>query len=199
MGSKGNDSRGSKPMRRRSQTRRMLQDSVINMAEARREIVQALQLHRSSTRTAAATSATVAASATTSSSAQCCYYSLTEAMPIPEPIWSTTAPTIPAAPSATAAAAVESLEFEWGESQAAAYNWWLGFLKTLDGKISNVENYSKYPHSRVFGCQDNLKLGEGKFAVGASDDQQNTAPDEWLTFPTSDDQQGDHTTTTTNP
>lgn len=191
MGSKGNDSRGSKPMRRRSQARRMLQDSVINMAEARREIVQALQLHRSSTRTAAATSA--------SSSAQCCYYSLTEAMPIPEPIWSTTAPTIPAAPSATAAAAMESLEFELGESQAAAYNWWLGFLKTLDGKINNVENYSKYPHSRVFGCQDNLKLGEGKFAVGASDDQQNTAPDEWLTFPTSDDQQGDHTTTTTNP
>lgn len=165
------------------------------MAEARREIVQALQLHRSSTRPAAAS--TVTTSAATSSSAQCCYYSLTEAIPIPEPIWSTTAPTIPAAPSsATAAAAVESLEFEWGESHASAYNWWLGFLKTLDSKINNIENYSTYPHSRLFGYQDNLKLGEGMF-VDASD-QQNTAPDEWLTFPASDDQQGDHTTTT-NP
>ncbi|KAJ0088537.1 hypothetical protein Patl1_31473 [Pistacia atlantica] len=183
-------------MRRRSHTRRVPQDCIINMAEARREIVQALQLHRSSMKQTSTTKSTGIVAAASipkvASSSQCCYYSLTESMPLPEPVWSTTAPTISAAPPA----AMESLEFEWGENQASSYSWWLGFLKTLDGKI--VE-HSKYQHlekinnamenSRVgFGHQDSSKLGDGD----GSD--QNSSPDEWLMFPSYDDQ-GE----TTNP
>ncbi|KAJ4704316.1 formin-F-like [Melia azedarach] len=176
-----------KPMRRRSQSRRVLQ---INMAEARREIVQALQLHRSSLSSASATTTTTSAAVSVfGNSSQCCYYSLTESMPVPEPIWSTTAPAIlPATAAAPQAAAMESLEFEWGESQAGAYSWWLGFLKTLDGKNNDVEN-SKYQQHlekfvmgnscKVFGYQDSSKPGE----------EHNSYPEEWLMIPTSSDDQ----------
>ncbi|KAH7553922.1 hypothetical protein JRO89_XS12G0078600 [Xanthoceras sorbifolium] len=177
-------------MRRRSRTRRRIpQDSVINMAEARREIVHALHLHRSSS------------SRTTSSSSSSA--TMLESMPLPEPIWSTTEPSIPAA-TPPVAATMEELEFEWGENQASSHSWWLGFLQALDSKKKIVDNYSKYPcleritvmgNSRVFGHQDSCKLGgedEGPNFVDAShdhDQQNSSSPDEWLMFPTTDDLQ----------
>lgn len=197
LGSQKNNNSTRKPMRRRAHTRRVPQDCIINMAEARREIVQALQLHRSSMKQTTKSTGILAVTATpfVASSSLCCYNSLTESMPLPEPIWSTTAPAISAAPPSV----VESLEFEWGENQAASYSWWLGFLKTLDSKI--VE-HSKYPHlEKISNVMENSravfddhhdgsKLGDGD----RDESGQNSSPDEWLMFPSSDDQ-GE----TTNP
>lgn len=178
-----------------SHTRRFPQESVINMAEARREIVHALNLHRSSSSRVRSTVATGEAGAAlptignrppaVGSLVGLCgvSYSLTESMPLPEPIWSTTAPSIPVEPPAP----TESLEcFEWGGNQAAAYAWWLGFLKMLDGKniCNNIDQNSRYPSSYLEKIV-NGKLGEGIF-MDASD--QNTCTDEWLIFPAIEDE-----------
>jgi hypothetical protein len=119
-----------KPVRRRSHARRPApNDCVIDMAEARREIAHALHLRRSlSSSSSAAAAAAAAASCfmnrkpTISGNrnsifggSQYCY-SVMESMPLPEPIWSTTAPSILAAP---APPAMEAPEFEWGENQAS--------------------------------------------------------------------------------
>ncbi|XP_044461420.1 uncharacterized protein LOC123192824 [Mangifera indica] len=166
LGSQKNNNSTRKPMRRRAHSRRVPQDCTINMAEARREIVQALQLHRSSMKQTTKSTGILAVTATpfVASSSLCCYNSLTESMPLPEPIWSTTAPAISAAPPSV----VESLEFEWGENQAASYSWWAVFDDHHDGS----------------------KLGD----VDRDESGQNSSPDEWLMFPSSDDQ-GE----TTNP
>ncbi|KAK4834500.1 hypothetical protein QYF36_023866 [Acer negundo] len=174
-------------MRRRSSStrRRVPQDSFINMAQARREIVHALHLHRSSS------SRTTSSSSSTSAT-------ILESMPIPEPIWSTTQPSIPVV-AAPVVVAMEGFEFEWGssENQASSYSWWLGFLKALDSKNNNNninnnnivdQNYSKYP------CLERIHhlIGSGgqdpDFVDASHDhDQQNSSPDEWLMFPTNDD------------
>lgn len=74
-------------------------------------------------------------------------YSLLDAMPIPESVWSTTEPSIMAEPSSSSsslslpplsveASIVEGscVDLEWGsENQASSsYSWWLGFLESLD-------------------------------------------------------------------
>lgn len=120
-------------------------------------------------------------------------------MPIPGPIWSTTAPSVLASngggapvvvPSASSIAK-EVLEFEWEESQkAASYNWWFGFLKTLDD-ANNAEDYSKFKYSlgnnallngSCFG-----KIGEEVGGFVGANDHQSPSPDEWLLFPTADE------------
>jgi hypothetical protein len=105
-------------------------------------------------------------------------------MPLPEPIWSTTAPSIVLA--APTPPAMEAPEFEWGENQAA-YTWWLGFLKTLDNKYNHEEPKYHFGNSRILftqRCQEAPKLGESTFLDGC--DQSST--DEWLMFPTTEDQ-----------
>jgi hypothetical protein len=187
MGSGKNNSLR-KPMRRRH-TRKASQDCVINMVKARREIAHALQLHRSSS--SSTTTTTLGNNFNydfirpSFAGTQYCY-SLMESMtmPIPEPIWSTTAPSILAAPPPPPVPAMEALEFEWGENNQASHTWWLGFLQTLDSKYNEEP---KYPlgNSRIVFSQEAPKLGEPPF-VDESD--QSGFPDEWLIFPTTEDQ-----------
>ncbi|XVF08363.1 hypothetical protein REPUB_Repub06bG0220100 [Reevesia pubescens] len=195
-----------KPIRRRSHTRKIAQGSVINMAEARREIAHALHLHRSSSNSFSSSSTSrktqsydVAqerlawnmlgnpfncSTTQNATSYNCCCYSLVEAMPmpLPEPVWSTTAPTVAAAP-----AGLEAMEFfEWGENQASSYTWWLGFLRALDAGNSSMEKTKQYSNfvkenSRVLMEQQDIssKLGEPT--------DKNASLDEWLMFPTAQD------------
>ncbi|KAK3227429.1 hypothetical protein Dsin_007291 [Dipteronia sinensis] len=168
------------------------------MAQARREIVHALHLHRSSS-SRTSTSTSTSSSSSSSSSA-----TILESMPIPGPIWSTTQPSIPVAAPVVVpvAATMEGFEFEWGssENQASSYTWWLGFLKALDSKNNNNnnnivdQNYSKYPcleriHHLMGGGHNLCDVDhQAPDSVDAThDDQQNSSPDQWLMFPTNDD------------
>ena len=109
-------------------------------------------------------------------------------MPLPEPVWSTTAPSVTAAPPG-----LEAMEvLEWGENQASSYTWWLGFLRALDGnniektKHPFVDNIVKENSGAVLEQQEiSSKLGEPTSNVGASD--QNASLEEWLMFPTTED------------
>uniref|UniRef100_A0A7N2M3U0 Uncharacterized protein n=1 Tax=Quercus lobata TaxID=97700 RepID=A0A7N2M3U0_QUELO len=197
----GSEKRNSlkKPMRRRSsRTRRASssQDCAINMAKARREIAHALHINRSSSTSSSSSCVTNAQPILLGNTynnydfvrpsfgvSQYCYSleSMTMTMPIPEPIWSTTAPSILAAPPQPG---MEAVEFEWGENNQASHTWWLGFLKTLDSKYNEE---TKYPLGALFSqCQqEGPKLGEPPF-IDASD--QSTSPDEWLIFPATEDQ-----------
>ncbi|XVF76907.1 hypothetical protein PTKIN_Ptkin13bG0304900 [Pterospermum kingtungense] len=168
-----------KPIRRRSHTRKISQGCVINMAEARREITHALQLHRSKKPSYTYVGQERLDTCATST-LSCGCYSLVEAMPIPipEPVWSTTAPSVPAAPPG-----LEAMEFlEWGENEAEAssYTWWLGFLGALDG--NNVEKTKNHfvDNSIIVKQEISSKHGDG-----SSD--QNASFDEWLMFPTTKD------------
>ncbi|XWS67319.1 hypothetical protein CRYUN_Cryun05aG0277200 [Craigia yunnanensis] len=197
-----------KPIRRRSHTRKIVQGSVINMAEARREIAHALHLHRSSSSSSSTSTKILSYVAQerepwmlgnlyncstntkkpTLATSYCCYSSV-EAMPmpmpLPEPVWSTTPPSVPAAPP--------GLEFmEWGENQASSYTWWLGFLRALDGnniektKHPFVDNIVKENCRAVLEQQEiSSILGESTSIVGESD--QNASLDERLMFPTTED------------
>lgn len=197
----GSEKRNSlkKPMRRRSsRTRRASssQDCAINMAKARTEIARALHIHRSSSSSSSLSCVTNAQPILLGNTynnydfmrpsfggSQYCYSleSMTMTMPIPEPIWSTTAPSILAAPPQPG---MEAVEFEWGENNQASHTWWLGFLKTLDSKYNEE---TKYPLGALLSqCQqEGPKLGEQPF-TDASD--QSTSPDEWLIFPATEDQ-----------
>lgn len=109
-------------------------------------------------------------------------------MPFPEPIWSTTATSVP-----VAAPAVEALHLNnWGESQASSYTWWSRFLKSMDkddeSRYPCAENTSVLPDSWVVSHKDCSKLGE-------STDYQGSFADDWLIFPTIED----HETQITNP
>ncbi|GAV66313.1 hypothetical protein CFOL_v3_09823 [Cephalotus follicularis] len=199
MDSHNSDDSPRKPMRRRSHSRNVQKNSVINMAEARREIAHALLLHRSSSSSLASASSTSSSSFVekeltsnnilgnicnfgiynnpSAISSQHCY-SLMESMPLPEPIWSTTAPSTHAAPTTP----MEALEFVWGENQASSYTWWLGFLENLDAK--NIENL-KCPNVDNIESQhqNGSKLKEAPI-LSTSD--HNSSPDEWLLFPTNE-------------
>ncbi|KAJ7950069.1 formin-F-like [Quillaja saponaria] len=190
-----------KTMRKRSRSRRDSKGhSVINVAEARREIAYALHLHRSSS---SASTSSPCVSPTDydfgNSSSNCDFnvpfqgYSILEAMPFPGPIWSTTPPSIlaePSLPPPSASAPIEaSLEFEWGDNQASSYNWWLGFLKNLDGDVIN-DKKSNYPFGENIGLanyskefsQEGSKIEE---THSVDDSEENSSsPDEWLMFPT---------------
>lgn len=181
--------RPTKPMNRRLlHTRRVSKDCVIDMAEARREIVHALHLHRSSSsgtkreNTILGNNNVNKPNLTVGSQFYC--YPLVNTLPTPEPIWSTTAPSILAAAPAPV---VEELEFEWGEnessssSSSSSWSWWLGFLKTLD---KNNDSNCVEEELNV----DNFvveKSGDLSF-VEQSDDL-GSFPDEWLVVPTNDD------------
>ncbi|KAF3975449.1 hypothetical protein CMV_001294 [Castanea mollissima] len=205
MGSeKGNSLK--KPMRRRSSHGRRAsssssQNCAINMAKARREIAHALHIHRSSSSTSSSSSSSSCVTNVqpillgntynnydftrpSFGGSQYCYSlmeSMTMTMPIPDPIWSTTAPSILAAPPQPG---MEAVEFEWGENNQASHTWWLGFLKTLDSKYNEEP---KYPLGALFSqCQqEGPKIGEPPFLYPSD---QSASPDEWLIFPATEDQ-----------
>ncbi|KAL2479270.1 Uncharacterized protein Adt_32236 [Abeliophyllum distichum] len=161
-------------IRRRSQshTRKSHLDRLINKAEARRDIVNALYHHRLSS------SSTAAASGTVRNTTSQNFYQLMESMPIPEPTWSTTAPTVLCAPVPS----VEVLEFEWPENMSSSHSWWIGFLNSLDGK----EN-SELIMENSKGCgqiSDNSSVE--KPYLDANDDD-SPFLDEWLIFPAAED------------
>ncbi|KAB2098536.1 hypothetical protein ES319_A01G245600v1 [Gossypium barbadense] len=175
----------SKPlMRRRSRTRKTGQGGVINMDEARREVAHALHLHRS-TPTSPLPSSGVGNPSYYSYAKSCCY-SLVEAMPPPEPIWSTTAPSLPATPPPD----LETVQIlEWGENQAASYAWWLGFLRALDGN-NNIMSKTKDPPfvDNAVSLKDHSPLLLGQYEAGEWGlTDQNACLDEWLMFPPTQD------------
>lgn len=126
--------------RRRTQRKKLLlpSDSPMDMAEARREIVNALHIHRSCSRHhhcyKSQENTNAIASSASSSSSQL-HYPLAESVRLPEPIWSTTEP--------NSSAEIEEQEQEvivldWPESNyvsSSSYAWWLGFLSSLDSNI----------------------------------------------------------------
>ena len=187
-----------KPMKRRSHTRKIPRESVVKMAEARRQIAQALQLHRSSMASSFSTTMSMAEpigchgcefeKKLMFSGSQHFCYSILESMPVPQPTWSTTAPSVLRSPEAT----MEEQEiFEWGDGQAS-YAWWLGFLKALDVDSSNDTEYPNAGNGNAVGmssmvltqCQDGLESGEALF-LEASDNTSFT--DEWLIIPIGED------------
>lgn len=195
------------PVKRRCRTRRCTQDMVINAAEARKEINHALHLHRSS-------SSSVPPLPPPPPSNGCdfntqllcgppyCYPSL-NSIPQPEPVWSTTAPSVLAATPSVPYYTKEALEvFEWGSEtqQAASYCWWLGFLKTLDqanvnGDHQECPNYSLGKIDAFVNNNGTSKIGDGcdevaNFVDANSD--QSSSLDEWLLLPTTGDDEGEH-------
>lgn len=174
------------------------QGRFINGAEARGEIAGAFNLYKSSLYSPATSSwgrsfsnnngrgigrATVAGP-------QYCCYSLLETLPLPEPTWSNTPPSILAAPSIVATPPpLEPTDFEWEESFAASCTWWLGFLKSLDGKRSEepkrpFEENVVMRNTGVFGHhQDGPMPGETP-CLDVND--QGLYLDEWLMTPTED-------------
>ncbi|OMO97685.1 hypothetical protein COLO4_14432 [Corchorus olitorius] len=185
---------GRSTSRRRSHTRRSIaQASVINLAEARREIAHALLLHRfslisSSNPPPISTTTSVAVAPCPSwmlgnpytytinpinPNLACSCYSVVEDMPlhVPEPVWSTTAPSLPAAPPP-----LEALEFlQSGESQAAASTWWFAFLDALDGNIQTTNSHF-VDHNSSEQQRHIPKMGDPTNAP----DQNNASLDEWL-------------------
>lgn len=109
-------------------------------------------------------------------------------MPPPEPIWSTTAPSLPA--TATPPPGLETMQiFEWGENQAASYAWWLGFLRALDGN-NNIMSKTKDPPfvDNAVNLKDHSPLLLGQHEVGEwGITDQNACLDEWLMFPPTQD------------
>lgn len=187
-----------KPMKRRSHTRKVPREAVINMAEARRQIAQALQLHRSSLSSSFPTTTSMPEPSgcyvcefekkPIFSGSQHFCYSILESMPVPQPTWSTTAPSVLRSPVAP----MEEQEmFEWGDGQAS-YAWWLGFLKALDVNSSNDIEYQNAGSGNAVGmssmvltqCQDGLESGEALF-LEASD--HTSFADEWLIIPIGED------------
>ncbi|CAK9153745.1 unnamed protein product [Ilex paraguariensis] len=182
------------------------------MAEARREIVNALHLHRSTSSstscgtrwgpTMVANTCNIVVNKPPIASSQQ-YYPLLDSLSLPAvpPTWSTTAPSL--LPTITPPP-MESLEFEWPKNLSSSYAWWLGFLKTIDGKIST--QVSKCPYGENIVVSDSRVLGQ--FPGGSTElgDQPpsldangpNPSPDDWLTVPTAEDQ-GESTHSTLSP
>lgn len=147
---------GRKRTRKRAYTRKAsLSTTFINMAEARREIVNALHLHRSST-------------ARNNAPAPTHHHQLTDSMPLPEPTWSTTAPAVICAPLP----AVEVLEVEWFHNDvSASCSWWVAFLSSLDRKIS------------AEGPPPAAVPGLGAEDSGSGRDEKAPFMDEWVVLP----------------
>ncbi|KAJ8898978.1 hypothetical protein K2173_008480 [Erythroxylum novogranatense] len=163
------DSRG-KPLKRRSQRRKSTHEGAINMAEARREVAHALHLHRSS-------SSSSSPSTLGSGNSQFYCYTVSNTLPTPEPVWSTTSPSVLAAPPQGPSSAAG---FWWGESSAAETAWWRGFLKNMDRDETRVS-------PGMFGKSENTSRdGEGPLMVEPSGLSPST--EEWLVFPSSEDQ-----------
>ena len=178
-------------MRRRTHRRKTTQETIINMAEARREISHALHLHRSSAKKEGTNFdnyySNVKPNFVVNHSNYCDYYCypLLETLPCPEPVWSTTAPSV----LATVSPVFEATELVngWGENdddEAASYSWWLGFLNTLDCK-SSVDNLGIGGGEHRQGGSG---LGESPNVVNVELSDQVSVADEWLMFPTTEDQ-----------
>ncbi|CAI9782350.1 unnamed protein product [Fraxinus pennsylvanica] len=142
-----------KSIRRRSQSHTRKSAHLINMAEARRDIVNALHLHRLSS---SSTSGTAGNSTWTS---QNCYQ-LMESMPIPEPTWSTTPPAVMCAPVPS----VEVLEFGWPENMSSSYTWWIG----RGSSVKSFEDCKKI-HSIGYSWTP-LRMIRGKWGAGAREE-----------------------------
>ncbi|PRQ42754.1 hypothetical protein RchiOBHm_Chr3g0461071 [Rosa chinensis] len=190
-GSSSSSSSSSRKQRRRSRPR-SLNPLNINVAEARRQVYHALILHRTSSKSSFQSSSSSSSShdVVSGTSTQ-----LLQSMPLPEPVWSTTAPSVPPHVPYSGGPAMEAadIEFEWGENQASSYTWWLAFLKTLDGNnstTSTVPQEFKYP--LALGSS-NLFFGRrpgGNFKVEEADEQI-PSPDEWLIIPTTENHEGE--------
>nr|XP_010325780.1 uncharacterized protein LOC104649041 [Solanum lycopersicum] len=143
-------------------------NSYTDMAEARREIVHALHLHRSSSFNNPNNYALLGQRV----NSQQYYYSIVESMPIPQPTWSTTAPAIHKTPPPPSPLPPSS------SGDVTEFDWWLGFLKSLDLKknTSEVENILMENSKVISQLQDGLKK-----------DATNNLIDEWLIIPTADD------------
>ncbi|MCD7461035.1 hypothetical protein HAX54_045034 [Datura stramonium] len=161
------------------------------MAEARREIVHALHLHRSSS-SSLNNSKNYALLGQRVNSQQY-YYSIVESMPIPQPTWSTTAPAIHTAPAAVPPPPPSSSACEVPE-----FDWWIGFLKSLDGKKSGSSNGTEVVIQKYFPLEENILMENSKLLsqlpdglpnnlIDANDDPSHQFPDEWLIIPTADD------------
>ncbi|KAF5747656.1 hypothetical protein HS088_TW05G00383 [Tripterygium wilfordii] len=173
-----------KPMKRRSHTGRVSKDSAIDIAEARREIVTALHLHRSSSKmenTILGNNNVNKPNFIVGSQLYCC--SLINTLPTPEPIWSTTAPSVLAAPASPG----EELEFELAEneSSSSSWSWWLGFLNTLDKNSDR-----SWAEEEPINADDIFmeKSGEKSFVEQSDDQIQGSFPDEWLVIPANYDE-----------
>ncbi|KAL3629854.1 hypothetical protein CASFOL_026166 [Castilleja foliolosa] len=161
-----------KRARRRCYTRKApLINNFINMAEARREIVNALHLHRSNL-----SPSPPARRVHTHLNQK--YYNqrqLTESIPNhPEPTWSTTAPAVLCAPVPT----VDVLEVEWFDNISASHSWWIGFLSYLDGKINEVRRESMEGLGPCLVAPNIENLSDASDA-----DDQATFLEEWVVLP----------------
>ncbi|KAJ4841575.1 hypothetical protein Tsubulata_031081 [Turnera subulata] len=188
-----------KKPKKRSRTRKVPthQDRDINLAEVRREISLALQLLRSSS--TPKRDSTLSGDGcndqygisynhplTVDYSDQYCCYSLLDTLPTPEPVWSTTAPSVLAS-----SPAIEAPEFDWGDNvQAATYNWWLGFLKSLDGNIAGPQDFTCEDHKVAMGDSSALDHNQNASRHGEDSNEQGLSADEWLIFPPFEDQTG---------
>ncbi|KAJ8753874.1 hypothetical protein K2173_000128 [Erythroxylum novogranatense] len=190
MDSSGYNSQRKAPLKRRSQKRKATHDRVINMAEARREVAHALQLHRSAITSKDDIDTTSTSVASTVSEFYGC--SVTNSLPTPDPVWSTTSPSVLAAPPRVLGVGEPSpAGFEWGESaHDASYDWWRGFLKNLDSNpcVDNSSNNIVMSSTTVFGqCQNISRVGEPPLKVESSE-LISSFTDEWLIFPCTEDQ-----------
>ncbi|KAJ1416310.1 hypothetical protein SESBI_17491 [Sesbania bispinosa] len=116
------------------------------------------------------------------SDAQYCY-SLLEAIPLPGPTWSTTAPSVLAEPPPSAQIEA-SVELVWGENQASSYTWWLGFLESLD------DNMTSHKLDQALGGENN-NIGMENSKVLSLESSFVDAIDDWLMIPTMEKDLGD--------
>ncbi|XP_049352585.1 uncharacterized protein LOC125817039 [Solanum verrucosum] len=153
-------------------------NSYTDMAEARREIVHALHLHRSSSFNNPNNYALLGQRV----NSQQYYYSIVESMPIPKPTWSTTAPAIHTAPPPPPPPPPPPSSSE--------FDWWLGFLKSLDVKKNTSRNDSHEVDLQKY-FPENILMENSKVISqlqdGLKKDSTNNLIDEWLIIPTPDD------------
>lgn len=161
------------PMTRRSRSRKTAQDCLINTAKVRREIANALHIHRSASSSSTSPSSSRFPRKRCSMRTSTCNHGILKpriTVASSQTIWSTTA----------TANNTEDLEFEWVENGAASYAWWLGFLKSLDGKntAAAMEESNQLEESIV---KDNSKCRE------LISDEESSFTDDWLTIPPIDE------------
>lgn len=112
-------------------------------------------------------------------------------MPIPQPTWSTTAPAIHTAPQLPPPPPPPPSS---SGGEVAEFDWWIGFLKSLDGKKSGSSNGSEVVIEKYFPVEENITLMENSKVLSQLQDDSpnnlkdaNDDPDEWLIIPTADD------------
>ncbi|GAA0145906.1 hypothetical protein LIER_05983 [Lithospermum erythrorhizon] len=194
-----NSSRKCMKKRRRwsTKTRKVVAQGLINMAEARREIVNALQLHRSSSSSVSKSpSKLVEMNSSQYDQKSNNHYS---PLIVPEPKGSSTTNFT----SNYNAAGDENIEFEWPEIDrsfsSSSYSWWSSFLDSLDKnnkgcsrgviasckKVDNTFGTSYYDDFDTINEEGRVNI-EGPFMETNSNDQ-NPFADEWLIVPTAEE------------